>query len=272
MSEKNLHFLLGLEEYCDFKGEPDLQEKVHQLVNILRSDDIEEALIRNFFKTTYHGSNLKHFRSINKYFKENEDVSVINDAFSRGQIRSKVWLLEELRKINKKFDNIALLAGWMGQLVDLLERSIQFTNLRNIELDRQSCLESDYNFNLDNLNEWRVKSVCADINNLTAHQNGYELNVENFKTNEIATEKFLPNLIINTSSEHMSDEWYQQIQNKGWDCIVAIQSNNLFDHPDHVNCVYSDSHMMKKYPMKEVLFHGELQLIGFKRVMVIGKP
>jgi hypothetical protein len=52
---------------------------------------------------------------------------------------------------------------------------------------------------------------------------------------------------------------------------VAIQSNNLFDIPEHVNCVHSVDHMMKKFPMREVLFAGELQLKGYKRVMLIGR-
>jgi hypothetical protein len=272
MDEKKINFLQGLEEYCEYKGELEMKEKIHQLVNILRSDDIEKALIHNFFKTTYHGPNLNHMRSIHNYYKKNTNDDIINDAFSRGQLRSKVWLANELKNINNKFDNIVLLAGWMGQLVDIVSRSIQFNKLRNIEIDRDCCIESDYNFNIDNLKDWRVKSVNADINNLQAHHNGYELNIDNFKSDKVITEKFLPDLVINTSAEHMSTEWYEQLRSKDWDCIVAIQSNNLFDHPDHVNCVYSDSHMMKKYPMREVLYHGELFLQNYKRVMIIGKP
>jgi len=271
MDEKNLNFLLGLEEYCDWKGEPAIKEKIHQLVNVLRSDDIEQAIINNFFKSTEFTSNLKSLRSIEKYRKTRDDYA-INDAFSRGQIRSKIWLTNELRNINAQYDNIVILAGWLGQLVDILTRSIGFNKLRNIELDRECCEESDYNFNLQRLKDWRVKSVHADINNLEAHLNGYLLQTENFKSNKVVSEKFMPNLIINTSSEHMSDDWYQQIKDKSWDCTVAIQSNNLFDHEQHVNCVHSIDHMKKKFPMEKILYEGELQLSGFKRVMLIGKP
>lgn len=271
-SKDNLNFLLGLEEYVEHKGDLELKEKIHQLVNIIRSDNIEEALIRNFLKNTYNASNLPYLQSINNYIKKNDSFDTINDAFSRGQIRSKIWLATELKKIKPHYQNVLVMAGWMGQIVEILRQHIGFDKLRLIEIDQGCCLESDYNFNISMLDHWKVKSVNADINKLTAHLGGYQFNTENFKTSEVTVEKFMPNLIINTSSEHMSDEWYQQIRNKGWDCIVAIQSNNLFDHPDHINCVHSASHMMKKYPMKEVLYSGELQLTGLKRVMVIGRP
>ena len=87
-------------------------------------------------------------------------------------------------------------------------------------------------------------------------------------------EKFTPDLIINTSTEHMTEEWYHQIRFKEMESnpIVAIQSNNMFDGEGHVNCVHSIDHMKKKFPMKEILFEGELQLKGYKRVMLIGRP
>lgn len=116
--------------------------------------------------------------------------------------------------------------------------------------------------------------MCADINNLTLHKNGYEWNVVNFKEDSMYSEKFLPDLIINTSAEHMTEEWYNQIRFKEMasNPIVAIQSNNLFDIPEHINCVHSVDHMKKKFPMREILFEGELQLKGYKRVMLIGRP
>ena len=54
--------------------------------------------------------------------------------------------------------------------------------------------------------------------------------------------------------------------------MIAIQSNNMFDGDGHINCVHSVDHMKKKFPMKEVLYEGELQLKGYKRVMIIGRP
>jgi hypothetical protein len=146
--------------------------------------------------------------------------------------------------------------------------------MRIVEVDKSACETSDYIFNLSNLENYKVKSVFADINNLTLHKNGYEWEVRNFREETGYNEKFLPNLIINTSAEHMSEEWYNQIRFKNIESnpIVAIQSNNLFDIPEHINCVHSVDHMKKKFPMREILFEGELQLKGYKRVMLIGRP
>ena len=72
----------------------------------------------------------------------------------------------------------------------------------------------------------------------------------------------------------MTEEWFHQIRFKELESnpIVAIQSNNMFDGEGHINCVHSADHMKKKFPMKEVLYEGELQLKGYKRVMIIGRP
>jgi hypothetical protein len=131
-----------------------------------------------------------------------------------------------------------------------------------------------WNLNFFDLLSKKFLLINAYINNLVLHKNGYEWDVENFKENTKYSEKFLPNLIINTSAEHMTEEWYNQIRFKEMESnpIVAIQSNNLFDIPEHINCVHSIDHMKKKFPMREILFEGELQLKGYKRVMLIGRP
>ena len=166
------------------------------------------------------------------------------------------------------------MAGWFGQLKAIYEKKCTYAKMRIIEVDKSACETSDYIFNLSNLENYKVKSVFANINNLTLHKNGYEWSVENFKESTSYTEKFLPDLIINTSAEHMTEEWFHQLRFKQLDSdpIVAIQSNNLFDIPEHVNCVHSVDHMQKKFPMRKVLFAGELQLKGYKRVMLIGRP
>lgn len=218
----------------------------------------------------------KFFRGINSTIKNNHlDQEVINDAFSRSQVKSKFWLIKELAKIQKSYNNVVVLAGWFGQIKSIYEKYCTYQKMRMVELDRNCCEISDYVFNLSNLENHKVKSIVADINNLTLHKNGYEWTVENFKEPEKNyNEKFLPDLIINTSAEHMTEDWFHQIRFKKLDSnpIVAIQSNNMFDIDEHVNCVHSVEHMKKKFPMKEVLYEGELQLKGYKRVMLIGRP
>jgi hypothetical protein len=202
------------------------------------------------------------------------DMSVISDVMSRSQIKSKIWLIEELEKIKSSYSYVLVMAGWLGQLKLIYDNRLTYKKMRIAEIDKSACETSDYIFNLANLENYKVKAINADINNLTLHKNGYEWDVENFKESSKFTEKFLPDLIINTSAEHMTEEWFHQIRFKelASNPIVAIQSNNMFDGDGHINCVHSVDHMKKKFPMKEVLYEGELQLKGYKRVMIIGRP
>lgn len=254
------------------KNMADLSLSIQRALN---SDNFEDEFIKAYFSMLdrYFQSD-KIFRGINNYIKENLDRSVINDAFSRSQIKSKIWLIDELLKIESNYDNVLVMAGWFGQLKSIYDKKLTYAKMRVVEIDKLACEISDYIFNLANLQGYKVKSVLADINNLTCYKNGYEWDVTNFKEGTNYKEKFLPDLIINTSAEHMTEEWYNQIRFKEMESnpIVAIQSNNMFDLDEHVNCVHSVSHMKKKFPMKEVLFEGELQLKGYKRVMLIGRP
>jgi len=216
----------------------------------------------------------KIFRSILNYLKLDLDNEPLQDAFSRSQIKSKIWLVQELAHVQTHYNQVAVLAGWFGQIKSIYDQQLTYGKMRVVELDRSACEISDHVFNLSNLENHKVKAVCADINQLTLHKNGYEWSVENFRDGTTYSEKFLPDLIINTSAEHMTEEWYHQLRFKQLDSdpIVAIQSNNLFEIAEHTNCVHSVDHMIKKFPMREVLFAGELQLKGYKRVMLIGRP
>ena len=221
----------------------------------------------------------KIFFQLHRYFRhESSDVDTISDAFSRGQVQSKIWLVNELEKVRLQLSNpvykqVLLMAGWYGQLKSIYDHKLTYRKMRILDMDRTACEISDSVFNLYDIEDYKVKSVCADINNLKIYKTGFEFDIENFSSGKIITEKFLPDLIINTSAEHMTEEWYSQIRFKqlDGDPVVAIQSNNLFDIPEHVNCVHSVSHMKKKYPMQEILFEGELQLKGYKRFMLIGR-
>jgi hypothetical protein len=272
MENKNdeVELLFGLETYCEFLNDEQDRKFIHDIINVLRADNVNESLLN------YCLAHLKKdelFGSI-KSFSKNNDIQSIKDGLSRSQIRSKIWLVEELSKLGIKYSNIMIMGGWFGQLVSVYDKILSFDKIRVLDLEKSFCEASDYTFNLKYLENYRVKAVCADVNSLTLHKNGYEWPVVNFKENTEYVEKFSPDLIINTSAEHMTEEWFHQIRFKNMDSnpIVAIQSNNMFDGAGHVNCVYSADHMKKKFPMKEVLFEGELQLKGYKRVMLIGRP
>jgi hypothetical protein len=269
----------GLEEYLKFKNNNEQIAFLRDFVRILDSDDREQAILEYCIKhLSEQDSTDKIFRGIADYKKKVNDTAIY-DLMSRSQIKSKIWLVEELENVRQSLSNpvykqVMVMAGWFGQIKTIYDKKLTYRKMRIVELDKEACKTSDYIFNLAELENHKVKAVCADINALTLHKNGYEWSVENFRDGTEYSEKFLPDLIINTSAEHMTEEWFHQLRFKQLDSdpIVAIQSNNLFDIPEHVNCVHSVDHMKKKFPMREVLFAGELQLKGYKRVMLIGRP
>ena len=273
--EINRALLLHITNVLKIKGLEQFAIETGKILRSMDQDNFEEFIVRLLLsKLDKKYPNDKIFRGIMSYLKLNLNDNALKDAFSRSQVKSKIWLVEELLKIDSNYTNVVVMAGWFGQLKNIYDKKLTYAKMRIVEIDKSACETSDYIFNLSNLENYKVKAVNTDINYLTLHKNGYEWSVENFKDSTSYVEKFLPDLIINTSAEHMTEEWYNQIRFKELENnpIVAIQSNNLFNIPEHINCVYSIDHMKKKFPMKEILFEGELQLKGYKRVMLIGRP
>ena len=257
------------------QGLENLARDTDFVLKSMDQEDFDQSVVKTqLSKLDQQFPNDKIFRSISNYLKLDLDNKPLQDAFSRSQIKSKIWLVQELAHVQTHYNQVAVLAGWFGQIKSIYDQQLTYGKMRVVELDRSACEISDHVFNLSNLENHKVKAVCADINQLTLHKNGYEWSVENFRDGTTYSEKFLPDLIINTSAEHMTEEWYHQLRFKQLDSdpIVAIQSNNLFEIAEHTNCVHSVDHMIKKFPMREVLFAGELQLKGYKRVMLIGRP
>jgi len=273
----SLHWLHGLEEYFGFMQEDQARNYILFVLKLLYANNPtikseSDGSAEEFIGTVRKFAPNKHLDIFHKYFRYQGDGAVLCDAYSRGQVQSKIWLSTELSKINLDKPNVLILAGWFGQLVDYFK--FDYNKIRIVDMDRTACTFSDNIFNLDKLTDFKVKSVCTDLNDIILQKTGYVLPVEDFKKEKVFEEKFLPNLIINTSAEHMDDSWYNQIRFKELesDPIVVIQSNNLFDIDEHINCVHTVDHMKKKFPMKEVLYEGELQLKGYKRFMLIGRP
>lgn len=280
LDKSTISWLHGLQEFFKFQGDETSSNYTDFILKLLYANNpmiksTDEADILEFVSLLKKFTHNNIFKVFHKYYREDHNAKHLQDAFSRGQVQSKIWLAEELGKIRKEHKKVLLLAGWYGQLLQYF-RDLKFGKVRVVDMDKVSCLISDDIFNLHFIEDYRVKAICADINNLVLHKAGYVLNVENFKNIEAKhfSETFMPDLIINTSAEHMDQKWYDDIRFKNFESkpLVVIQSNNLFDVEEHVNCVHSIEHMKKKYPMEEILFEGELQLKGYKRVMLIGYP
>lgn len=179
-------------------------------------------------------------------------MNIHPDAFSSGQIQSKIWLCEQLENLFDNIDVVYVYGGWYGVLSFLLRarNNIKIKKIRSFDLDPY-C-----EYAADTLNEnwkwqdWQFKAITQDCNQTDCSE---------------------ADLIINTSTEHFrSRDWWHNIP-KGK--TVVLQSNNM-SHDDHVESYNDPEHFLKEYPLDQVLYKGSIDFQypnwSFTRVMLIG--
>jgi len=187
--------------------------------------------------------------------KSSQFHRVHKDAFSSGQIGSKLWLCEELEKLFNSIDTVWIYGGWYGVTGFLLltRNHIKIKNIKSFDLDKDCESVADMineNWVIDN---WRFKAFTNNCNNLTF-------------------ESDTPDLIINTSTEHFNNmNWFNNIP-KG--IMVALQGNNM-PHDDHVIHSANLKQFVDCYPLSKILYRGSKDFVypewKFTRYMIIGQ-
>ena len=184
------------------------------------------------------------------------------DAFSKGQLASKSWLLEELSNIKDLPQDmtIAILGCWIGAIVEpLLISSMPIGRIYGLDIDAQS-IELAEKFNQKHVaNDWKFKGVVADASILDCNHMEFETGGELIKVS--------PECIINTSCEHMGTEWFESA---GSDQLIVMQTNNSEDFEGHINICESIDDMKAKYPLSKTHFVGQLVTPAYTRFMQIG--
>ena len=67
------------------------------------------------------------------------------DSLSQGQLNSKVWLIEELLKLDLDLGTVFLCAGWYGILATLMfENGLKVKKIRNFDMDPQAEVVAEY--------------------------------------------------------------------------------------------------------------------------------
>ena len=209
-----------------------------------------------------------HFVAAFKNFFVN-NTEIWNDCFSRGQLESKLWLVNELEKLDVDLGTVFLCAGWYATLATMLfESSIKIDKVRSFDID-DTCVNIAEVFNKPwFVDQWRFKSITQDIMevNYDEHIWQYWSNANNRMSYPITD---TPDTIINTSCEHIEDfaEWYDKIPDGK---LVVLQSNNFYEVEEHINCVGSVEEFAANAPMQNILYSGELDLPKYRRFMLIG--
>jgi|TARA_B110000483_G_scaffold24276_2_gene28552 hypothetical protein len=190
----------------------------------------------------------------------------IQDLFSKGQIESKRWLVNELEKINMELGTVFICAGWYGSLATFLfESDVRLDKIRSFDID-ESCAGIAETFNrLKTMDGWKFKASTLDILGMD-----YPTTYTTYRSDGTGLELTeMPNTVINTSCEHIENfaEWYDKILAG---TLIILQTNNFFEIPEHVNCSIDLDDFSRVTPMKEVLYQGQLELSKYTRYMRIG--
>ena len=184
--------------------------------------------------------------------RNSEDRYRTLESFWKGQVNSKVWLIEQLTKVYKAHyskSNIVIFGGWNGVLSNLLFNSdMSIRHITSVDID-PACEETACTVNKRQEIEGRFTAVTADMCKYTTNAD----------------------VVINTSCEHISQEQYEQwLSNQPDDAIFVIQSNNYFDLPEHIRCATDADDFMRMSKVKP-LWRGEFETPMYTRYMIIGK-
>ena len=182
-------------------------------------------------------------------------------AFSSGQLASKSWLLDKLRMHMPKDDNlcVAILGGWIGTLVDPLHRYFAIERIYGIDTDADAIEKSEKLNRKYVQNNWSYKGVVADVSLLYSDAMSF--------TTEGELINVKPNILINSSCEHMGTEWYETADE---DQLIVMQTNNSKEFDGHINPCYTVKEMQDRYHLSKCLYVGELQTPVYTRYMQIG--
>jgi hypothetical protein len=190
-----------------------------------------------------------------------------SDCLSRGQIKSKMWLVDQLKSLDVDLGTVFMCGGWYATLaVMLFENNIKLDKIRSFDID-ESCWSIAELFNKPwVMKDWQFKACTQNIHDINYESHTYSVTRSDGSVCELTD---TPNTIINTSTEHIENfnEWYDKIPS---DKLLVFQNNNWQQGNGHINCVDSIEQFGDITPMNTVLFAGSLALEKYTRFMRIG--
>ena len=190
----------------------------------------------------------EHLHHWMQAIRQSPDPMRTMDAFWSGQLKSKEWLIQNLRQHVNKFVTIDIHGGWVGVLASMLFQSdVPVVNIRSIDID-PACEPIAVNMNKIEEMVGKFRAVTADMCAIRSDAD----------------------VIINTSCEHITQEQYDLwLLNMPHNSLFVLQSNN-YNIPEHVRIANSLDEFKTQCNVN-VLWAGELELPLYNRYMIIGK-
>jgi len=190
----------------------------------------------------------EHLHHWMQAIRQSDDPKRTMDAFWSGQLKSKEWLIVNLRAHVKKFVTIEIHGGWVGVLASMLFQSdMPVINIRSIDID-PTCEPIANNMNKIEEMVGKFRAVTADMCAIRSDAD----------------------VVINTSCEHITQDQYDLwLSGMPYNTLLVLQSNN-YNIPEHVR-IANDLDEFKTQSNIDVLWAGELELPLYKRFMIIGR-
>lgn len=185
-------------------------------------------------------------------FSEKQKFRILEN-FWESQIKSKAWLINEIKNQNLPIEkNIYIFGGWYGILAQLLLDTFpKIKTVYSIDIDFDCKMYG----NLLSNNDKRIVFITEDMKNFSSYNN--------------------PSLIINTSTEHITqkkyNEWLEKIPNN---VPIIVQGNDFYECSEHVRCHDTLEEFNKNNKLTKTLYTDKLECMGpnglFNRFMTIG--
>ena len=190
----------------------------------------------------------EHLHHWMQAIRQSPDPMRTMDAFWSGQLKSKEWLITNLRNHINKFVTIDIHGGWVGVLASMLfQTDMPIKNIRSVDID-PSC-----EFIATNMN--KIEEMAGRFCAVTA---------------DMCAVRSDADVVINTSCEHITQDQYDLwLSGMPHNSLLLLQSND-YDIPEHVRIARTLDEFKKQCGLERVLFVGELELPLYTRWMVIG--
>ena len=185
--------------------------------------------------------------------RNSENHFGVLESFWKGQIKSKVWLIEKLAGYTPiKPLNIVIHGGWNGVLSSLLFNSrLDINDIRSIDID-PSCEETANMI-------CKRQEITGKFTAITEDMCEYKYEYE-------------PDVVINTSTEHITQEQYNRwLSNVPDNSLLVLQNNNYKEVPDHVRCYNSLQEFADASGLGDIMFKDKLELPLYDRYLLIGR-
>lgn len=170
----------------------------------------------------------------------------ILEGFWESQLLSKQWIIDTINKNNMPmYGSVYIFGGWFGILGGML-------------LDSYKHIDKVISVDIDSNMESIGKKMNPDVHFVTC-------DMQNFVFEE------RPSLVINTSTEHISqttfESWLEKIPKF---VPIILQGNNYFSCEEHIRCSIGLDDFKQMNHLDSIKYEGELDCKQFTRYMTIG--